>query len=54
VKLLLSPFRGNADQGAEWRSITALARAFPPDAAAGTRYAAEQIAHLDKEKPASA
>ncbi|MBR1189323.1 aldo/keto reductase [Bradyrhizobium sp. AUGA SZCCT0160] len=27
-----------------------LAKAFPPDAAAGTRYAAEQMAHLDSEK----
>ncbi len=30
--------------------LTALADAFPPDAAAGTRYAAEQMAHLDSEK----
>jgi pyridoxine 4-dehydrogenase len=27
-----------------------LARAFPPGVAAGTRYAAEQMAHLDSEK----
>ncbi|MBR1282389.1 aldo/keto reductase [Bradyrhizobium sp. AUGA SZCCT0177] len=27
-----------------------LAKAFPPDAAAGTRYATEQMAHLDSEK----
>ena len=30
--------------------LLALANAFPPDAAAGTRYAAEQMAHLDSEK----
>ena len=30
--------------------LAALADAFPPDAAAGTRYAAEQMAHLDSEK----
>ena len=30
--------------------LAALASAFPPDAAAGTRYAAEQMAHLDSEK----
>jgi pyridoxine 4-dehydrogenase len=30
--------------------LAALARAFPPNAAAGTRYAAEQMAHLDSEK----
>jgi aryl-alcohol dehydrogenase-like predicted oxidoreductase len=30
--------------------LAALARAFPQDAAAGTRYAAEQMAHLDSEK----
>jgi aryl-alcohol dehydrogenase-like predicted oxidoreductase len=34
--------------------LTALASAFPPNAAAGTRYAAEQMAHLDSEKPAKA
>ncbi len=30
--------------------LAALAKAFPPNAAAGTRYAAEQMAHLDSEK----
>jgi aryl-alcohol dehydrogenase-like predicted oxidoreductase len=30
--------------------LAALASAFPPDAAAGTRYAPEQMAHLDSEK----
>ena len=30
--------------------LAALAKAFPPDAAAGTRYAAEQMTHLDSEK----
>ena len=30
--------------------LAALANAFPPDAAAGTRYADEQMAHLDSEK----
>jgi pyridoxine 4-dehydrogenase len=30
--------------------LAALAKAFPPGAAAGTRYAAEQMAHLDSEK----
>ena len=30
--------------------LAALANAFPPDAAAGTRYTAEQMAHLDSEK----
>jgi len=30
--------------------LLALANAFPPDAAAGTRYPAEQMAHLDSEK----
>jgi aryl-alcohol dehydrogenase-like predicted oxidoreductase len=30
--------------------LSTLAEAFPPDAAAGTRYAAEQMAHLDSEK----
>ena len=34
--------------------LAALANAFPPDVAAGTRYAAEQMAHLDSEKPATA
>jgi pyridoxine 4-dehydrogenase len=34
--------------------LAVLASAFPPDAAAGTRYAAEQMAHLDSEKPATA
>jgi aryl-alcohol dehydrogenase-like predicted oxidoreductase len=30
--------------------LAMLAKAFPPDAAAGTRYAAEQMTHLDSEK----
>ncbi len=30
--------------------LPALANAFPPDAAAGTRYPAEQMAHIDSEK----
>ena len=30
--------------------LSTLASAFPPDAAAGTRYAAEQMAHLDSER----
>ena len=30
--------------------LAALAKAFPPDVAAGARYAAEQLAHLDSEK----
>ena len=30
--------------------LAALAKAFPPGVAAGTRYAAQQIAHLDSEK----
>lgn len=34
--------------------LAALAKAFPPNVAAGTRYAAEQMAHLDSEKPATA
>jgi len=34
--------------------LAALAKAFPPDIASGTRYAAEQMAHLDSEKPATA
>ncbi|MGY3370830.1 aryl-alcohol dehydrogenase-like predicted oxidoreductase [Bradyrhizobium sp. GM2.4] len=34
--------------------LAVLATAFPPDVAAGTRYAAEQMAHLDSEKPATA
>jgi pyridoxine 4-dehydrogenase len=34
--------------------LAVLAKAFPPDVAAGTRYAAEQMAHLDSEKPATA
>ena len=34
--------------------LAALAKAFPPDVAAGARYAAEQMAHLDSEKPATA
>ena len=33
--------------------LAALAKAFPPNVAAGTRYAAEQMAHLDSEKPAT-
>ncbi|MGY0570500.1 aldo/keto reductase [Bradyrhizobium sp. RDM12] len=33
--------------------LSALAKAFPPNVAAGTRYAAEQMAHLDSEKPAT-
>ncbi|MFB6417608.1 MULTISPECIES: aldo/keto reductase [Bradyrhizobium] len=33
--------------------LVELGRAFPPNVAAGTRYAAEQMAHLDSEKPAS-
>ena len=34
--------------------LAVLAKAFPPDVASGTRYAAEQMAHLDSEKPATA
>jgi aryl-alcohol dehydrogenase-like predicted oxidoreductase len=34
--------------------LTALDKSFPPDVAAGTRYTAEQMAHLDSEKPAKA
>jgi len=34
--------------------LAALAKAFPPNIASGTRYAAEQMAHLDSEKPATA
>lgn len=34
--------------------LAALAKAFPPNIAAGTRYAAEQMAHLDSAKPATA
>lgn len=34
--------------------LAALAKAFPPDVASGTRYAAEQMAHLDSEKPTAA
>src|SRR3984885_13505092 len=34
--------------------LAALGKAFPPGVAAGTRYAAEQKAHLDSEKPAKA
>jgi len=34
--------------------LAALAKAFPPDVASGTRYAAEQMAHLDSENPATA
>ena len=34
--------------------LAALAKAFPPDVAAGTRYHAEQMAHLDSEKRAKA
>jgi aryl-alcohol dehydrogenase-like predicted oxidoreductase len=34
--------------------LAALGKAFPPGVAAGTRYAAEQMAHLDSEKPAKA
>ena len=34
--------------------LTALAKAFPPNVASGTRYAAEQMVHLDSEKPATA
>jgi hypothetical protein len=34
--------------------LLALATAFPPDAAAGTRYVAQQMAHLDSEKPSKA
>jgi aryl-alcohol dehydrogenase-like predicted oxidoreductase len=33
--------------------LAALAKAFPPDVASGTRYTAEQMAHLDSEKPAT-
>jgi aryl-alcohol dehydrogenase-like predicted oxidoreductase len=34
--------------------LAALGKAFPPGVAAGTRYAEEQMAHLDSEKPAKA
>ena len=34
--------------------LAALAKAFPPGVAAGARYAEEQLAHLDSEKPAKA
>ncbi|UWU84703.1 aldo/keto reductase [Bradyrhizobium yuanmingense] len=34
--------------------FAALAKAFPPNIAAGTRYPAEHMAHLDSEKPATA
>jgi aryl-alcohol dehydrogenase-like predicted oxidoreductase len=33
--------------------LTTLAKAFPPNVAAGTRYAADQMAHLDSEKLAT-
>ena len=33
--------------------LAVLAKAFPPDVASGTRYTAEQMAHLDSEKPAT-
>lgn len=33
--------------------LAALAKAFPPDVASGTRYAAEQMAHLESEKQAT-
>ena len=33
--------------------LAALAKAFPPNVASGTRYAAAQMAHLDSEKPAT-
>jgi pyridoxine 4-dehydrogenase len=33
--------------------LAMLATAFPPNVAAGTRYAAEQMAHLDSERPAT-
>ncbi len=33
--------------------LAALAKAFPPDVASGTRYAAEQMAYLDSEKRAT-
>ncbi len=34
--------------------LATLNKAFPPGVAAGTRYSAEQMAHLDSEKPAKA
>jgi pyridoxine 4-dehydrogenase len=34
--------------------LTALAKAFPPGAAAGARYPEAQLAHMDSEKPAKA
>jgi aryl-alcohol dehydrogenase-like predicted oxidoreductase len=34
--------------------LATLNKMFPPGVAAGTRYAAEQMAHLDSEKPAKA
>jgi hypothetical protein len=34
--------------------LAALAKAFPPGAAAGARYPESQLAHMDSEKPAKA
>ena len=34
--------------------LAALGKAFPAGVAAGTRYAEEQMSHLDSEKPAKA
>ena len=34
--------------------LAALAKAFPPGAAAGARYPEAQLAHMDSEKPAKA
>jgi hypothetical protein len=42
LPFLLSPFGDKSHKGCE------------PGVAAGTRYAAEQMAHLDSEKPAKA
>jgi aryl-alcohol dehydrogenase-like predicted oxidoreductase len=46
----LSEALGASDVKLAPAHLAALAKAFPPDAAAGTRYAAEQMAHLDSEK----
>ena len=49
----LSEALGALDVKLTQAHLAALAKAFPPDVAAGTRYAAEQMAHLDSEKPAT-
>jgi pyridoxine 4-dehydrogenase len=50
----LSEALGALDVKLTDKHLAALAKAFPPGAAAGARYPESQLAHMDSEKPAKA